>query len=135
VGFIAWEMGLPRGSGAPVHVIQSTIIGRELEVSRQLEAFQDLLGKDPAHINSHQHVHMHEPVRSITLQVCQRLGISLRNLSPELHYFTRFYGQTVKGLPLPTHISLEWLVEILSTLLPTGWTVLTCHPGYVDQEG
>jgi predicted glycoside hydrolase/deacetylase ChbG (UPF0249 family) len=40
----------------------------------------------------------------------------------------------VKGLPLPTHISLEWLVEILSTLLPTGWTVLTCHPGYVDQD-
>jgi predicted glycoside hydrolase/deacetylase ChbG (UPF0249 family) len=106
----------------------------ELEVSRQLEAFQDLLGKHPAHINSHQHVHMHEPVRSITLQVCQRLGIPLRNFTPELHYFTRFYGQTWKGSPLPTHISLEWLVEILSTLLPTGWTVLTCHPGYVDQE-
>jgi predicted glycoside hydrolase/deacetylase ChbG (UPF0249 family) len=106
----------------------------EVEVSRQLEAFHCLLGKHPAHINSHQHVHMREPVRSIMLQVCQRLGVPLRNLSPELHYFTRFYGQTVKGLPLPTHISLEWLIEIISTLLPTGWTVLTCHPGYVDLD-
>ena len=105
----------------------------EREISCQLEMFHHLLGKHPAHINSHQHIHMREPVRSVALQVCRNLGIPLRNLCTELNYFTKFYGQTAEGLPLPTHISLEWMIEILTTRLPTGWTVLTCHPGYVDD--
>ncbi|MEX0802236.1 MAG: ChbG/HpnK family deacetylase [Candidatus Binatia bacterium] len=105
----------------------------EREISRQLEVFHHLMGKHPVHINSHQHIHMREPVRSVALKVCHDLGIPLRNLCPEVHYFTKFYGQTAEGLPLPTHISLDWLIEILSTLLPAGWTVLTCHPGYVDD--
>ena len=105
----------------------------EQEICSQLDAFYRLLGKYPTHINSHQHVHMREPVRSLALQCCERLGIPLRNLCSDLHYFTKFYGQTTEGLPLPTHISLDCLIEILSRLLPSGWTVLTCHPGYVDD--
>jgi predicted glycoside hydrolase/deacetylase ChbG (UPF0249 family) len=104
----------------------------EREVSHQLDVFQYLIGKQPTHINSHQHTHMREPVRSVALQVSQSLGIPLRNLSAEAHYFTKFYGQTAEGLPLPTYISLERLIEILSTL-PNGLTVLTCHPGYADD--
>ena len=105
----------------------------EREIFRQLEVFHYLLGRYPAHINSHQHIHMREPVRSIALNVCQMLGIPLRNLCPEVHYFTNFYGQTAQGLPLPTHISLDWMIEILTTRLSAGWTVLTCHPGYGDD--
>jgi predicted glycoside hydrolase/deacetylase ChbG (UPF0249 family) len=105
----------------------------EREISLQLEVFYQLLGKHPTHINSHQHIHMREPVRSVALQICQSLGVPLRNLCPELHYFTKFYGQTAEGLPLPTHISLDWLIEILSTHVLPGWTVLSCHPGYVDE--
>jgi chitin disaccharide deacetylase len=104
----------------------------EREVSCQLDVFHDLIGRHPTHINSHQHIHMREPVRSVALEVCQKLGIPLRNLSPGVHYFTKFYGQTTEGLPLPSYISLDRLIEIVSTL-PTGLTVLTCHPGYVDD--
>jgi len=103
------------------------------EISRQLETFHALLGKLPDHINSHQHVHMREPVRSVALEVCQSFGIPLRNFSSELNYFTKFYGQTAEGLPFPSYISLEWLIEILTVHVPNGWTVLTCHPGYVDD--
>ncbi|HEV8342542.1 MAG TPA: ChbG/HpnK family deacetylase [Candidatus Binatia bacterium] len=104
----------------------------EEEVSRQLDMFRCLVGREPSHINSHQHIHMREPVRSIALELCRSLGVPLRNLCPEVNYFTKFYGHTNEGLPLPTHISLNRLIEALSTL-PNGLTVLICHPGYVND--
>lgn len=104
----------------------------EREVSQQFDVFQKLMGRPPTHANSHQHIHMREPVRSVTLQICQSLGIPLRDLSPEIHYFTKFYGQTPEGLPIPSYISLDRMIEIISTL-PTGLTVITCHPGYADD--
>jgi predicted glycoside hydrolase/deacetylase ChbG (UPF0249 family) len=104
----------------------------EREIARQFEVFYDLMGRHPSHVNSHQHVHMREPFRSIALQICDSLGIPLRNLCPDVHYFTKFYGQTTDGLPLPAYISLERLIEIVSTL-PNGLTVLTCHPGYAED--
>jgi predicted glycoside hydrolase/deacetylase ChbG (UPF0249 family) len=104
----------------------------EREVYRQLDLFRYLVDKEPRHVNSHQHIHMREPVRSVALELCQSLGVSLRNLCPEVHYFTKFYGQTEDGLPLPTQISLERLIDALSAL-PKGVTVLVCHPGYVND--
>ena len=104
----------------------------EGEISRQLDGFYHLMGKYPSHINSHQNIHMREPARSVALEICEKLGIPLRNLSPQIHYYTKFYGQTGEGLPIPTYISLERMIEILSTL-PGGLTVLTCHPGYADD--
>ena len=104
----------------------------ERETYRQIETFRYLVGREPSHINSHQHVHMREPVRSVALQLSERLGVPLRSLCPEVHYFMKFYGQTNEGLPLPTHISLDWLIETLSTF-PQGLTVIACHPGYVND--
>src|SRR5687767_8712154 len=31
------------------------------EVRRQLATFQDMVGRDPTHLDSHQHVHLREP--------------------------------------------------------------------------
>jgi predicted glycoside hydrolase/deacetylase ChbG (UPF0249 family) len=122
------------GSWVPLYTVipQDDALVVEREISRQFELFYYLIGRHPSHVNSHQHVHMREPVRSITLQICESLGIPLRNLCPDVHYFTKFYGQTTEGLPLPAYISLERLIEIVSTL-PNGLTVLTCHPGYADD--
>lgn len=105
----------------------------EQEISRQLDDFHRLLGRYPVHLNAHQHLHLREPVRSIALKICRSLGIPLRNLCSDIHYFTKFYGQTAEGLPLPEYISLDWMIEILSTRLPAGWNVITCHPGYADD--
>ena len=98
------------------------------EVARQLDTFRRLVGRDPIHIDSHQHVHLREPVRSALSDVAHDLHVPLRQLSPEIHYCGNFYGQTVDGFPLPDHISFERLVEILATL-PEGLTELGCHPG------
>ena len=100
----------------------------ERELLRQIEVFRYLIGRDPSHINSHQHMHKREPVRSVALRICDRLGIPLRELCPEIHYFLKFYGQTIEGLPFPDGIGMNRLLDALSAL-PAGVTVLVCHPG------
>jgi chitin disaccharide deacetylase len=104
----------------------------EDEVERQLDAFRSLVGRDPSHLDSHQHVHREEPVRSIMLATSRRLGVPLRSFSPWVRYCGSFYGQTGTGEPLPSAISAEALVTILCGL-PEGVTELGCHPGYADD--
>jgi chitin disaccharide deacetylase len=94
----------------------------------QLAAFRRLAGRDPTHIDSHQHVHRREPVRSLVKETARRLGVPLRHCSPKVRYCGHFYGQTGKGAPLPENISLDALLGILETL-PPGVTELACHPG------
>jgi predicted glycoside hydrolase/deacetylase ChbG (UPF0249 family) len=100
----------------------------ENELARQLEMFRFLIGREPSHINSHQHVHLREPVRSIALKVCEKLEIPLRDLCPPINYCKKFYGQTTEGMPFPDGISVSRLIEMLS-VLPPGLSVLVCHPG------
>ena len=100
----------------------------EREVTHQLEVFRYLVGREPSHINSHQHVHLREPIRSIALRICASMGIPLRDLCPQINYFKKFYGQTAEGLPFPEGIGVDRLIHVLSAL-PCGLTVLVCHPG------
>jgi predicted glycoside hydrolase/deacetylase ChbG (UPF0249 family) len=97
------------------------------EITSQLEVFHHLMGHGPSHLDSHQHVHLREPVRTILIEVAQRLGIPLRQCSTEIGYRGGFYGQTAEGTPLPNVISVDGLVHILETL-PAGCTELGCHP-------
>jgi predicted glycoside hydrolase/deacetylase ChbG (UPF0249 family) len=98
------------------------------EVSRQLAAFRRLVGKDPTHLDSHQHVHLREPVRSVVAEVAQQLIVPLRHCGAAIRYCGDFYGQTAEGAPLPEVISVTGLLNILARL-PPGWTELACHPG------
>ena len=104
------------------------------EIVRQLETFERLARRAPTHIDSHQHVHLKEPVRSCVLAVADRLNVPVRGITPLIHHCGRFYGQDVEGRSFPRNISIERLVEILSTLEP-GLTEIGCHPAtYVDSE-
>jgi chitin disaccharide deacetylase len=97
------------------------------EVARQLELFQRLVGRNPTHLDSHQHVHRSEPVYSVMNMVAQELAIPLRHYTPAVRYCGDFYGQTGKGQPLPGAISVDSLIAILQAL-PPGCTELGCHP-------
>ena len=88
------------------------------EVSRQLAAFQRLVGKDPTHIDSHQHVHRNDPVRSVAIEIARTLRVPLRHCSRGIHYCGSFYGQTAEGLPFPAGISVDGLIKILAALPP-----------------
>jgi predicted glycoside hydrolase/deacetylase ChbG (UPF0249 family) len=98
------------------------------EVSRQSTMFRRLVGKDPTHLDSHQHVHLREPLRTVLTAVACELGVPLRHCSVGIHYRGDFYGQTPDGRPTPDAISVGALIKLLETL-PPGCTELGCHPG------
>jgi predicted glycoside hydrolase/deacetylase ChbG (UPF0249 family) len=117
------------GSWSPRYQVVSaddaTAITREANV--QLEKFRELMGQDPTHLDSHQHIHREEPAHSVIASIASVLGVPLRHFSPRVQYCGNFYGQTPKGIPCPEVLSVESLIEILKTL-PPGVTELACHP-------
>ncbi|MDH3732266.1 MAG: ChbG/HpnK family deacetylase [Gemmatimonadota bacterium] len=98
------------------------------EVEAQLDLFRGLLGADPTHLDSHQHVHLTEPVRGIVREAGERLGVPVRGLEPRIRYCGEFYGQTGIGQPARELITTGHLLEIIDRL-GDGWTELGCHPG------
>lgn len=102
------------------------------EVERQVRRFLDLVGRAPTHVDSHQHVHRAEPVRSILLDLARELGVPLRQNSALVRYAGDFYGQTARGEPYPSAIGVASLVQVVEQL-PAGITELGCHPGRGDD--
>ena len=97
------------------------------EVARQIARFIELIGRAPTHIDSHQHRHREEPLRSIVLEQCAALGVPLRQVTPAIRYAGEFYGQDSRGNSHPECIGVESLVQLLESL-PIGVTELGCHP-------
>ena len=98
------------------------------EIERQLETFHRLVGRTPTHLDSHQHVHRHEPVRTAAIGVATRLGIPLRSISDRITFCGGFYGHGAKASPFPEGISVVNLLNLIREL-PPGITELSCHPG------
>lgn len=105
------------------------LVGVSAEVSRQLETFRALMGSEPTHLDSHQHVHGEEPVRSVLVSVARDIGAPLRHCTPGVRYCGAFYGQTSKGDPFPEALEVERLIEVLRGLRGEV-TELACHAGY-----
>jgi predicted glycoside hydrolase/deacetylase ChbG (UPF0249 family) len=97
------------------------------EVKRQLSEFQQLIGRPPTHLDSHQHVHSREPVRSVLVKAATELGIPLRHCEPRIRYCGEFYGQGDQSEPRPSAIDVDALVAVLKRV-PEGVTELACHP-------
>jgi chitin disaccharide deacetylase len=102
------------------------------EIERQVAAFHDLMGEPPSHLDSHQHVHRSEPVRSLLAATGARLRVPVRDVTPTVRYCGDFYGQDGRGGPLPSAITVEHLVRLVVDLSP-GVTELGCHPGLDDR--
>lgn len=97
----------------------------EAELRAQLERFRALLGRDPTHLDSHQHVHESEPARGVAEALAAELGVPLRNRA--IRYEGGFYGQSGKGESFPEGITTGRLCELIRSL-PPGWTEIGCHP-------
>jgi predicted glycoside hydrolase/deacetylase ChbG (UPF0249 family) len=100
-------------------------------LQRQLGLFKDLMGTEPTHLDSHQHAHQREPLRSLLLNAGSELGVPVRHEGPA-RYCGDFYGQTFNGSPLPEAITVEHFCRLLGGL-EEGITELACHPGYADD--
>ena len=96
------------------------------EIRRQLLTFNELLGRNPTHIDSHQQAHRKEPVSSIVRTIADEIDAPLRHYS-DVRYCGAFYGQTGTGAPLLGNIAVDALLKLLANLDP-GITELGCHP-------
>lgn len=122
-----------KGEWLPLYTVVATndAAAVKAEVWRQLDQFQRLLDKPPTHVDSHQHVHRDEPVRSIVQELARHLDVPLRSHSTAVSYCGDFYGQDARCQTMPEALSVPALKKILSSL-PDGLTELGCHPGYDD---
>jgi predicted glycoside hydrolase/deacetylase ChbG (UPF0249 family) len=100
------------------------------EIDSQLREFHRLVGREPTHIDSHQHLHREEPLHSAVLGAARTIGVPVRQYSG-IPYCGDFYGQTDEGESMVEALSVRNLKQILATL-PPGLTELGCHPGYRD---
>ena len=101
------------------------------EVEHQLELFRCLVGTEPTHLDSHQHVHREEPVRSVAIETATALGIPLREQGA-IRYCGAFYGQDRHGNPLRDAITAGALERLIRPL-PAGVTEIGCHPATVAE--
>jgi predicted glycoside hydrolase/deacetylase ChbG (UPF0249 family) len=128
------EWASSEGEWIPVYEVVNTRDSEAVrqEIRRQLDEFRRLTGRDPTHLDSHQHVHQSDPVRSCLCAVASELGVTVRHYTPGLRYCGAFYGQKGGGAPLPAAIEVDALLALL-TALPGGVTELGCHPGLDDD--
>jgi chitin disaccharide deacetylase len=99
----------------------------EEEIPRQLDRFRTLIGGDPTHLDSHQHVHRTEPAATLMSRLSDQLGVCLRGRG-NVEYCGDYYGQTGTGEPLPEAITTAALVRLVERT-PPGTSELACHPG------
>lgn len=109
------------------------------EIAAQRERFERAFGRAPTHLDSHHHVHRHEPLEGVFLDLCRRWKLPVR--SPD-----RALREKARSLRVPTPdrftgdvgTSPYWSEESLCAALqslPPGVTELMCHPGYWDHHG
>ena len=98
------------------------------EAETQLLRFRRLLGRDPTHVDSHQHVHRGGCAGRVAARIARELRVPLRGRSDGIVHRGDFYGRTATGEPLHDAIATDHLVALIETL-PAGVTELSCHPG------
>ena len=103
------------------------------EIEQQLARFRSLVGREPDHMDTHQHVHRQAPVGDVVRAFAQQHGLALREHGG-LRYVGGFYGQDGMGGPYPEGITPERLMELIDALPEGEVTELSCHPGYVAAD-
>ena len=118
----------------PLDLNDVRAVARELQ--RQYVYFYDLMGREPTHIDSHHHVHLHDHLKPFFLAWAVEHHLPIRGLG-QIQYDGRFYGQSYDEHwhphPAPECISAEHLEKLLRTL-PEGITEFACHPGFVTDD-
>jgi chitin disaccharide deacetylase len=126
-----WRRGAPLREGAAVSAGGVRRHARR-ELQRQLERFRLLVGREPTHLDSHQHRHRWPLVQPIFEHHARELGLPLRRTPLGIRFCGDFYGHDGDGRPDPGAITVDSLIRLLEEL-PEGATELCCHPGYVDD--
>jgi predicted glycoside hydrolase/deacetylase ChbG (UPF0249 family) len=102
------------------------------ELRRQFDRFVELIGRPPAHLDSHQHVHREELRRPIFQALARQHGLPLRDELPVI-FKGGFYAQWQYGVPESERVSFDALAWLLRHEIHHGGVYeVSCHPGYFD---
>lgn len=104
----------------------------EQELRRQLETFRDLTGRDPTHIDSHQHAHRSPAFTPLFQDLARETKAFLRDDAHGIRYDGRLYAWDGRGVPVQGATEVPALIRIIESLGP-GVTELGCHPGLGDD--
>jgi len=128
-----WESAFRDGEWVRLYSrADDELVAIEREVQAQLARFRRLMGREPEHLDTHQHVHRREPVATVVGTAARALGLPLRG-DGTARYVGNFYGQDDIGVPYPEGIGVARLLELLDALEP-GLTEFGCHPGHVGRD-
>ncbi len=103
------------------------------ELRSQVARFQELTGRLPTHLDSHQHVHRDPRRRPHFEALARELSLPLRD-TPPIVYKGGFYAQWEYGVSDPSKVSVDALGRMLRNEVKDGITELGCHPGYFDDS-
>jgi predicted glycoside hydrolase/deacetylase ChbG (UPF0249 family) len=103
------------------------------EFRRQLEAFQQLLGRTPTHVDSHQHAHRAPHLMPVFQEMVEPLGVPLRD-DGSVNFVGGFYAQWEWKVTNLEYVSVAFLQQMLRDEVPEGWTEFSCHPGYRSPD-
>ena len=104
------------------------------EFARQLDAFHNLMGRAPAHVDSHRHAHREPVVFDLFRELVAPLGVPLRH-DGRVRYVGGFYAQWEWMVTELKYVGVEFLQQLLRDETSAGgWTEIGCHPGYVSDE-
>ena len=99
----------------------------------QVDAFYDLTGRMPTHIDSHHHLHRRTEILPVFRELVEPLGLPLRS-EHGVHFIGGFYAQWEWMVTNLEYISVPTLQHILQEEVREGWTEVACHPGYVTPD-
>ncbi len=130
--FCISDPGLERSLLSRDPLDESQVHFLEHELVRQLEVFEQAVGRQPTHFDSHHHIHLHPQIEKLlhttALSHLPRRGIN------RMSVVSRFYaGRNASATNHIAQVSVATLLAILSEL-PQGASELICHPGYADHS-
>lgn len=103
------------------------------EFRRQLDAFHDLLGRAPTHVDSHRHAHREGHVMPLFAELVAPLGVPLRG-DGRVRFVGGFYAQWEWMVTDLGHVGVPSLRRMLREEVACGWTEFSCHPGYASPD-
>ena len=101
------------------------------EFARQLDAFHELMGRGPTHVDSHRHAHRQQ--FEVFRELVEPLGVPLRG-DETVNWVGGFYAQWEWGVTELEHVSVGALQRMLREEAVDGWTEFSCHPGYRSPD-
>ena len=113
-----------------VDLTDIAMVARELRA--QYDAFCQMVGRPPTHLDSHHHIHWKSEHTETFQRFAAEHKLPLRHYSPAT-YIGHFYGQWEHGVTELTPVQEPYLQELLEGFTP-GLYELACHPGYVTPD-